>query len=77
MDKLFVFHSGEVVCGGPFGLDLSSCERVVVIVLNLAHVPLVKLHRCIQQLFDRDVARNKIIIETVAASMVTPQGQIM
>lgn len=70
-----MFHGN--VRAGPDGVDLSSCQRALVNVPNLARVDLLELRRCIRQLFDSHVARNKIVIEAVTATMVPPHGQML
>lgn len=75
METLYVFHGN--VRAGPDGVDLSSCQHALLNVPNLGHVDLLELRRCIRQLFDRHVARNKIVIEAVTASTVPPHGQLL
>lgn len=70
-----MFHGN--VCADPDGVDLSSCQRALLNVPNLTHVDLLELRRCIRQLFDRHIARNKIVIEAVTATMVPPHGQML
>lgn len=70
-----MFHGN--VRSGLGGVDLSNCQRALLNIPNLAHVDLLKLRRCIRQLFDGHVARNKIVIEAITTNTVVPHGHIV
>ena len=46
METLYVFHGN--VRAGPDGVDVSSCQRALLNVPNLAHVDLLELRQCIR-----------------------------
>ena len=65
MNDLLVFFCGNVMRDEPCGLDLSQCQYKVVRIEGLEGIGLLELRRCIRREFDRETARNKIIIQAV------------
>ena len=68
MNELLVFYGNNVIRDGPWGLDVSRCQHLVVRIERLSEKSLQDVRRCIRREFDRETACKKMIIEIVSCT---------
>lgn len=75
IEDLFVFYDNGLVRDGPYGKDLSNCDRTEIRARDLNDISLCELQRCVRSAFDQDTRRKKLRIEALYASAVGDAGE--
>jgi hypothetical protein len=59
MENLLVFY-GDVVCDGIFGLDVSQCESINIVVRDIENLDFAEVRKCIRVQFGPEMWGKKI-----------------
>jgi hypothetical protein len=64
MENLLVFY-GDVVQEGIYGLDVSQCESINVVVRDMENLDFAEVRKCIRVQFSPEMRGKKMTVEAV------------
>jgi hypothetical protein len=64
MENLLVFY-GDVIRSGIYGLDVSHCESMTLVVRDMENLDVAEVRKCIRMQFGPEIRRKKMTIEAI------------